>query len=161
MDADYDEREKAFFFQVDKLKLWRDAQAPDSLFHQQFQEEIEGITARRQHLMAVRPRLEKLDEQIAAVARRLAAVQDDSDDGGWAAVAVGAACVGAVLLGVCLLFDPGWKLWAAMVVGFVVAIGAAVISVRSREDASAECAGLRTDLEDLRRRRAELLGDDN
>jgi hypothetical protein len=161
MDADYDEQEKAFYHKVDILGRWRDVQASGSLFHQQFQEEIEGITARRQHLMAIRPQLEKLDEQIAAVARRLAAVQDDSDDGGWAAVAIGAACVGAVLLGVCLLFDPGWKTWAAMVVGFAVAIGAAVISVRSREDASAECAGLRADLEDLRRQRAELLGDEN
>jgi len=157
--VDYEERGQQLFFEVDKLKLMRDAQSVDSAFYLQFQEEIEQVTARWQNWRIVRPKVELLDKQIAVKSRELARVDDDDDDGGWGAVAVGAGVVGAVLLAVCLLFDPGWKLWAAMVVGFAVAIGAAVISVRSRGDASAECAVLRTDLEGLRRQRAELLGD--
>src|ERR1044071_9001246 len=91
-------QEKALLDRIHELRLLRDAQDPDGNRRVLFQRQIEGVTDELVTWRTIAPRLEELDEELAAARAGLARVCESVDDP-WRPAAGFLGGVGGLLLG--------------------------------------------------------------
>lgn len=137
---DYDEMMYRLELAIDNLRLLRDAQVPETRFHDHYQAQITALTAELLAWKRQAPMLEQLDILIGQARERASGAQwrANRTAGAWSRATAGAGTGGGFLALLSLAWTPTPLMPVIGVLLLAAAVGAVVLGTRARHRATDE-----------------------